>query len=739
MSFEPDFGRLRFGGARAIQGEGGTRDNKRSQERALNVAPEDFFQNNTAKRLKEQVAHVVQEITQCQKIPQSEWNDTTNGHTYALNTAFKCVQLAVKLAMAGYTLTGAFDPKTDVCAHGMRFAAEFHGDLTAFSTESDVGDVNKVQKAFQDTMEVFLHGLRSVWHAKLVEGDDVDDTKMIDVFQTLVKSCVTLPVGYTMLHKHNFTGWDERPFDEKWRGQLGIWTTPLTTKADIFVGWKQNQHPFDLTLSDYKIMTLKCIPGVVNIDAYNQKYRPWARGKIATGFRTFATHMQKLCSGVVDIGTSIHLNSHEIVSPPTCQTVMQDVTDDNALVAGRDRTLPKLLDKGFMGWKLLYDDSLERQVVLFPSARQAELTFYRPYDLEFGTDVQTDRERENSFNVRSASLELHLRVPVRGMGWKENDWVRNDLIFTANHIIELFGTDVVESTSIVKSLLDYELVSVESAVKHNAVLTTAFLMKRLQKQPNENESALLDLAASSGRLQVAELLLDEQYGENRACPKDNESRALVSAVRKKDVEMVELLLEDTLAECRARPSDQDSAALVETVNRGQWFFSWALVKLLIDDETHGQFCARPTLTNVKMMKNYDTRTLKLLMYTAAKNGDADVVKLFKHSKAQDAMNQVLFVASFVGHFTAVKTLIDAGADVHLPQAYADLLPLQDFKTWYDDIPRIPRESIQTMQSSTSPEQPPDEVTPQSAAIYMNNFDVVKLLEKAHQSGTPSPR
>ena len=48
---------------------------------------------------------------------------------------------------------------------------------------------------------------------------------------------------------------------------------------------------------------------------------------------------------------------------------------------GRDRYLPRLLEKGFTGWKLYKDDSLERQVTFFGHVRKNMV--YKEKDREY--------------------------------------------------------------------------------------------------------------------------------------------------------------------------------------------------------------------------------------------------------------------------------------------------------------------------------------------------------------------
>ena len=173
------------------------------------------------KRARDSIADAV---GTCERIPTEYWYDEERGHTYALNAALRCVEEATKLAIEGLYIDNKINVTDELCDMEIRFSPTFQPQ---FKSVRDLTDHDEIQNAFQTSMAFFLKDLKTVWHSRAPSGE-----RMFELFETVVKQCVTLPIGYTMVHQMGFTSWYEGAFGEKWASRYGIWTMPLLTKED---------------------------------------------------------------------------------------------------------------------------------------------------------------------------------------------------------------------------------------------------------------------------------------------------------------------------------------------------------------------------------------------------------------------------------------------------------------------------------------------------------------------------
>ena len=387
-------------------------------------------------------------VKNCERIPDLTWSDPAKGHTYALNAAFRCVELAIELAIDGLFIDKA-NLRNDLCDGEMRFSPAFEPTLRSVDDTVDGAtmDAPKVQSAFQNSMSVFLSSLKQVWHQRTVSG-----LRMFDLFETVVKHCVTLPVGYTMVHELGFAGWASSDFDSKWSSQYGIWTTPLLTVTDANER-KITESTFSpLESAEYIITVERCVPGFIDIDAFET---PGGRRRgDRTAFREFAETWTNLCSTISRSDPSL-IQGPSAINDGNCRMVMETVTGSNG--DGRDRLFPMLLDKGFMGWILKYDwGSLERQVMIFPKAR-VHLSYIHRDDI-FSKAAEDDMSLDiENRKIRLRALDMHLVQPAARITHppanllvhtSERLQVREaftmSVMKTFEHALNLFGLDALK-------------------------------------------------------------------------------------------------------------------------------------------------------------------------------------------------------------------------------------------------------------------------------------------------------
>jgi hypothetical protein len=350
-----------------------------------------------------------------------------------------------------------------------------------------------------------------------------------------------------------------------------------------------------LKKAHYVITAVRCIPGILDIDAFEP---PGGRtNHRATGFRTLSKLLQKMCSGMTGDWVSADDTSGYIIKS-TCSDVMDTVTSQGAGF-GRDRSLPKLLQQGLMGWKLLHDEQLERQVVLFPDARKSKNAVFR---------TLASRESRIPPEVALQSIRLHVIDPLIMMG-RENGVDESVfdgyLVDTVQLILLLFDDTALAAAKAMavfwEALRDgvgrpsrWHGKALRNAVARNSIETARFLMdERLgddRARPSDANSVALRTAVEQNNLEMAHLMLDERLGDDdRARPSVASSVALRVAIGKNNLKMAHLLLDDRFGEYRARPSDYRGDALQMAVEQN----NLEMARLLLDDR-FGEYRARPS-------------------------------------------------------------------------------------------------------------------------------------------------
>ena len=295
----------------------------------------------------------------CEPLGVEEWFHESDAR--CLSVAFMAVETAASMAENGieFKRNTVFKPEELLCTDGNLFSKTIENNFTRISRDPST---HQISTSFQENMRIFLQGLRPLWTKQ------TDGRKHIDLFETLVKACVVLPVGQLMYHQMNFTNWSKSTsFEEKWEFEYGLWFTPLIDENDTYVQYKKAVK-LQTQRSHYGVCVMRPIAGILNIDTlepYNGRNRD-----DQTAFRTAIELFDIVCQSAKPLRDS---------SPVTSETCMiveqakQKSESDNT----RDKYFPSLIEKGFRGWVLKYERKLERQIMLCQKARVHACNFWK--------------------------------------------------------------------------------------------------------------------------------------------------------------------------------------------------------------------------------------------------------------------------------------------------------------------------------------------------------------------------
>lgn len=220
-------------------------------------------------------------------------------------------------------------------------------------------DADKVQDLYTENIEHFLD----------VMSNKLQDTGAMKMMKALARSTVTLPIGQMMIHQTGFARWDARSLPEKWDSDHSTWFTALVDEEDSN---DKDLLKANVTLADnadWSVVVTKCVCGILNIDGFAKPSRP--------GFEVLTNdYIKPLCSVEETSATGDTYSFQQSVDndgylgKQKCQGIMAIVTNPEEGM-GRDKLLPDIIQRGFRGWILKKDETLERQIVLGPLGKKS--------------------------------------------------------------------------------------------------------------------------------------------------------------------------------------------------------------------------------------------------------------------------------------------------------------------------------------------------------------------------------
>lgn len=236
---------------------------------------------------------------------------------------------------------------------------------------NDGNDIEKTQAAYLENVDVLLKNLMMNWKENGL------NSYFLSVFDELKKATITLPRGTTMIR---YIGWGDDA-EKEWNNDLCIWTTPLIQSNENVEKFFHSNHKdiqhnqiysnFGQIYIDKTqvIMTKTCIPGILNIDYYQDKLFD-----STTQFLAMSLTFKPLCDAI-----QLVPEKNGLITKKDCNmlqdyniAILKNNDNEGRQHLGRfDMRMIQILEKGFMGWLNLYDfDIFERQIVLLPETRK---------------------------------------------------------------------------------------------------------------------------------------------------------------------------------------------------------------------------------------------------------------------------------------------------------------------------------------------------------------------------------
>ena len=572
------------------------------------------YANNSDKDVSDRLKRVKREfntvIGECTYAPIEEWknNDLRRIHTYALSVGMLCVDAAASFAEEGFRVadTFSFAPERQVCVNPIGFDPD---KLQLVQIEAASDPTKAAADAFQRSMSVFIKGITPLWMMCGAKGK-----ASLDAFVTIVKNCVALPKAQILYHQTGFTTWALRDFKLKWEGKSGIWFTPMIDVEDMTEMKNSDSTKLNENNANYCAVVEKVVVGVVNIDAFEGP--GGRRREKKTGFRVFSEALRDLCGETVQNFTVLGRNE---MTPEFCENVVETITSETA-GQGRDRRLPRLLDRGFRGWVLKYDVlKLERQIVLFPVARRR----CAYWSMSEGPDEYVSKN-EGAGRVLAQSFVRHFVRPLLKFDFSDDERNTSSLTRLSKILFsisfyeisntwawrKIFGAEALihfdeycderEINSFISRMFKYEL-SVNSLLFDyilifNSNVTSKVFRNEGYKIWATEKVRNTDLADGAMNNKIALSLLKRFWQKDafQFWLKDAEfmNRLLAALVKDSDVEMVRMLIDPKLGDYRARPDYRESELLTHVaVRRSPEDLEMA--RTLIDPRL-GDFRARPS-------------------------------------------------------------------------------------------------------------------------------------------------
>jgi len=408
--------------------------------------------------------------------------DANQNHVF-LSAAMYCMKKAAEFAEQGFSLSHVvktFDPQRDFCfGNAMRLHSDVYDQIK--SKDIDISDAAAVDVLYRENTRFFLLGFKDLFVT----------AEIFVEFESLVKNTVTLPAGQMLVHQQ-INVFSNRPFTDKWKGARAMWFTPLLDANDAALEEEQeNTRILNFGEAQWCMVSTRCVCGVVNIDA--------------TGFKAFALSLQKLCDGGADSADQeFNLNGNDLFTKDTCETTMKKFANTDSGNSEKDRGLPAMLHLGFSGWVLKCDETLERQVLLLPRARDAFV--YWRFGMGSGKTVGIEDALKHYEQEKASAVSLAL---VRAFQLHITDVVdrakqKQEFCSIWANIKTFFGTVTIEHA--IKNMTKEEL---------NRVLVHAMSIHRYQKnaprQYHDDRMVVRRLLAQGARTDDAYPMYEEKY------------------------------------------------------------------------------------------------------------------------------------------------------------------------------------------------------------------------------------
>jgi hypothetical protein len=295
-------------------------------------------------------------------------------------------------------LLGAVDSAATFAENGAKISSvhpDFYSSTTGRVLAENVtlskknfptDDADKVQDLYTENIEHFLD----------VMSNKLQDTGAMKLMKALARSTVTLPIGQMMIHQTGFASWDARSLPKKWDSDHSTWFTALVDEEDSNDKDLLKANVTIADNADWSVVVTKCVCGILNIDGFAKPSRP--------GFEVLTNdYIKPLCSVEETSATGDKfqqsVDNEGYLGKQKCRDIMAIVTKPDEGM-GRDKLLPDIIQRGFRGWILKKDETLERQIVLGPLGKKS-CVYWNLNDSWFGMSTKNyelvDEEVSDAF------------------------------------------------------------------------------------------------------------------------------------------------------------------------------------------------------------------------------------------------------------------------------------------------------------------------------------------------------
>ena len=251
---------------------------------------------------------------------------------------------------------------------------------------------DSIQRVFENNMGVGLRNLEPLWH-------QLGENSRFESFERLIRACITLPVGYTMLRIHRMhNNSNDMKMEYQWQRNDALWTTQLVS-ADEMPTYDSDRGSYMAPgRSHYVITACRCIPGIIDIALLSADE--------FVGFKTLLSH---LCDAVDDPSK----DDNAILE--RCRRVLsthrwQDI----------DYTPASLITEYFAGWRISNSGSgPERCVMLTQSVRSSDALNWCEIRRPLNSSASGLTKRA-PYETRMRAVHMHLLRPLS---------IANDIVY----------------------------------------------------------------------------------------------------------------------------------------------------------------------------------------------------------------------------------------------------------------------------------------------------------------------